>query len=119
MNRGRPPLACREPSKSAIAPIRMPGASHPQGTNVNATELRWPRSHETVTGTPFEPGCSVGELTALLAPRCDRLLATDAFQTAVERARQRCAEFGNARIRCSDLRKPELGTPLDRYMISL
>lgn len=35
----------------------------------------------------FEPGCSVGELSRLLAPRCDRLLATDRVPSAVEEAR--------------------------------
>ncbi|WP_329455096.1 SAM-dependent methyltransferase [Streptomyces sp. NBC_01497] len=31
----------------------------------------------------FEPGCSVGVLTALLAERCDRLLAADRVESAV------------------------------------
>jgi SAM-dependent methyltransferase len=31
----------------------------------------------------FEPGCSTGRLTALLAGRCDRLLAVDAVDSAV------------------------------------
>jgi hypothetical protein len=35
----------------------------------------------------FEPGCSVGVLTAGLAGRCDRLLATDVDPTAVAAAR--------------------------------
>jgi len=29
-------------------------------------------------GAAFEPGCSIGVLTTMLAPRCDRLLACDA-----------------------------------------
>ncbi len=37
----------------------------------------------------FEPGCSVGVLSSLLAERCDRLLATDIVPKAVERARRR------------------------------
>jgi protein-L-isoaspartate O-methyltransferase len=52
----------------------------------------------------FEPACSVGELTAMLAPRCGRLLATDVSQTAVHRARQRCAGLHNVRVECRDLR---------------
>lgn len=52
----------------------------------------------------FEPACSVGELTAMLAMRCGRLLATDVSQTAVDRARMRCAGLHNVRIECSDLR---------------
>ena len=31
----------------------------------------------------LEPGCSIGELTRLLAPRCDRLMAFDFADAAV------------------------------------
>jgi hypothetical protein len=34
----------------------------------------------------FEPGCSVGVLTSLLAPRCHSLLATEIVPTAMARA---------------------------------
>jgi SAM-dependent methyltransferase len=37
----------------------------------------------------FEPGCSIGVLTALLAPRCDRLLSCDVAPEAVRQARDR------------------------------
>ncbi len=37
----------------------------------------------------FEPGCSIGVLTALLAPRCDRLLSCDVSHEAVRQARER------------------------------
>jgi len=37
----------------------------------------------------FEPGCSIGVLTALLAPRCDRLLSCDVSPEAVRQARRR------------------------------
>lgn len=43
-------------------------------------------------GSAFEPGCSVGALTALLAPRCDRLLATDRVPAALEQARRRLGD---------------------------
>lgn len=39
----------------------------------------------------FEPGCSIGVFTALLAPRCHRLVATDLSPTAVAAAAHRCA----------------------------
>ncbi|WP_229052350.1 trans-aconitate 2-methyltransferase [Aeromicrobium sp. Leaf350] len=39
-------------------------------------------------GRAFEPGCSIGLLTALLAPRCDELLATDAVAAPLEQARR-------------------------------
>ena len=51
----------------------------------------------------FEPACSIGELTAMLAARCDRLLATDVSKTAVRLARERCAGFTNVNIECRDL----------------
>jgi SAM-dependent methyltransferase len=37
----------------------------------------------------FEPGCSIGVLTALLASRCDRLLSCDVSPEAVRKARRR------------------------------
>lgn len=66
----------------------------------------------------FEPGCSIGELTALLAPRCDRLLATDVSPTAVERAQQRCANYDNVRVECGDLRTAAFDIPLDLIVLS-
>ena len=38
-------------------------------------------------GRAFEPGCSIGVLTRLLAGRCDELVATDPVDRALERAR--------------------------------
>jgi protein-L-isoaspartate O-methyltransferase len=60
-------------------------------------------------GAAFEPACSVGELTAMLAPRCGSLLATDVSPTAVQRASQRVADLKNVRVECRDLRteRPE------------
>jgi hypothetical protein len=40
-------------------------------------------------GSVFEPGCSIGVLTAMLAARCDRLLATDIVPVALDQARHR------------------------------
>ena len=51
----------------------------------------------------YEPGCSVGELTAGLAARCEKVLATDFAPSAVERARRRCAEFHHVDIHCADV----------------
>lgn len=42
----------------------------------------------------FEPGCSVGVLTELLAARCDALLATDVAQAALDTARTRLEQSG-------------------------
>jgi SAM-dependent methyltransferase len=46
----------------------------------------------------FEPGCSVGVLSALLAVRCDRLLSTDLSPVPLERARRRLAAWPGARV---------------------
>lgn len=44
----------------------------------------------------FEPGCSVGVLTASLAARCDRLLACDHQPTAVQAAQRRLGAIEGA-----------------------
>ncbi len=46
----------------------------------------------------FEPGCSIGVLTAKLAPRCDSLLACDAIGSAVASARTRTARLPGVRV---------------------
>ena len=46
----------------------------------------------------FEPGCSVGVLTSLLAQRCDRLLACDLADAAVAAARERTQDRPNVRV---------------------
>jgi SAM-dependent methyltransferase len=50
-------------------------------------------------GNAFEPGCATGELTMLLAPRCERLLAVDCTERAIARARSSLHEFGHVTIR--------------------
>jgi SAM-dependent methyltransferase len=49
-------------------------------------------------GTAFEPGCSIGVLTAKLAPRCDSLLSCDAAADAVTSARARTGAFPGVRV---------------------
>jgi protein-L-isoaspartate O-methyltransferase len=68
--------------------------------------------------TAFEPGCSVGELTAELAARCERVIATDIAPSAVARARTRCARFPNVEISCSDLSISIPKAPLDLVVLS-
>ena len=46
----------------------------------------------------FEPGCSIGELTALLAPRCQALLSCDGAAAAVATAQARTAEFSQVKV---------------------
>jgi SAM-dependent methyltransferase len=47
----------------------------------------------------FEPGCSVGDVTARLAERCDLVLAADFHADAVTAARQRTADASNVKVR--------------------
>jgi SAM-dependent methyltransferase len=47
----------------------------------------------------FEIGCSLGVLTARLAPRCGHLMAVDVSEAALERARQRCAGLPQVELR--------------------
>jgi len=54
-----------------------------------------PREHY---GAAFEPGCSIGVLTARLAPRCDSLLACDPIPDAVASARARTAGLPGVRV---------------------
>lgn len=49
-------------------------------------------------GDAFEPGCSVGVLTAQLATRCDRVLAADGASAAIDRASARTAGLPNVRV---------------------
>jgi trans-aconitate methyltransferase len=51
----------------------------------------------------FEPGCSIGILTAQLARFCDRVEALDISPTAVARARTRCERLPNVQILCGSL----------------
>lgn len=46
----------------------------------------------------IEVGCSIGVLTACLAPRCERLLGVDVSEIALERAGERCAHLPQVRF---------------------
>jgi SAM-dependent methyltransferase len=47
----------------------------------------------------FEPGCSIGVLTRMLARRSGRLLAADISEASLERARARCRDMRNISFR--------------------
>ena len=51
-------------------------------------------------GRALEVGCSIGVLTALLAPRCDRLLSLDVAEGALAAARGRCGGLPGVEFRC-------------------
>lgn len=91
-------------------------AASPYEQHRYATILRsLPRAHYT---RAFEPGCSVGVLTAALAERCDTLLACDVAPSAVRLARQRCAGFPNVRIQRAELGKWMPEGPFDLIVFS-
>ncbi|MGR3885673.1 SAM-dependent methyltransferase [Pseudomonas sp. 1152_12] len=51
----------------------------------------------------FEPGCANGELSAELAPRCDRLVCCDTAAAAVALAKNRLLGFPHAQVQQSRL----------------
>ena len=60
----------------------------------------------------FEPGCSIGVLTARLAPRCGRLLAVDGAERALKTARTRVG--GQPHVTVRQARVP-VWWPDDRF----
>jgi hypothetical protein len=46
----------------------------------------------------FEPGCSIGVLSELLAGRCERLLCSDIVETALKCAAGRLRDLGHVRV---------------------
>ena len=69
-------------------------------------------------GVIYEPGCSVGALTARLAMRAERVIATDISPSAVKRATARCAQFSNVEIACEDIAKYTSVGSLDLVVFS-
>jgi protein-L-isoaspartate O-methyltransferase len=51
----------------------------------------------------FEPGCSIGVLTAWLSSICDEVHATDISPVAISRAMQRCRGLANVVFECAAL----------------
>ncbi|MDQ2812264.1 MAG: nodulation S family protein [Actinomycetota bacterium] len=51
----------------------------------------------------FEPGCSIGVFTELLAPRCEALLSCDVAATAVHAAAQRTQHLPQVRVEQRDI----------------
>jgi len=68
----------------------------------------------------FEPGCANGELTVELAKRCDRLLAADLHERAVELARERVAGITHVRVEQRTVPRewPTEAGPFDLIVIS-
>lgn len=60
----------------------------------------------------LEPGCSIGELTRLLALRCDQVLAFDFAAVAVDRAQRALSGFPHVQV---ELRTLPKGLPSGRF----
>lgn len=66
----------------------------------------------------FEPGCATGALTALLAPRCDQLLALEVNAWARARARERLAGSPGVTVQAGALPGHWPAGPLDLVVLS-
>jgi trans-aconitate methyltransferase len=66
----------------------------------------------------FEPGCSIGVLTSLLAQRCDELLATDLVPDVVELARRRCRTLPGATLEVRPIPEAWPTGPFDLVVLS-
>src|ERR671913_1299387 len=78
-------------------------STDPWGFETSEYERRkYERTLESLGGRSFrrafEAGSSIGVFTAMLAPRCDELLAVDTSERAVEIARERVAEQSHVRV---------------------
>lgn len=105
-----------DPSSAAFFDEKYRSASDPWQFTTDPYELgRYqaivrhvdPARHHRV----FEPGCSVGVLTEMLAARCPEVHATDISAHAVRHARQRCAHHPGASITVGGVHPP----PGDNY----
>lgn len=68
----------------------------------------------------FEPACSVGVLTEMLAARCDEVHGVDVVDTAAEEARRRLARAGvtTAHVRTADALDPWPHATCDLLVLS-
>lgn len=66
----------------------------------------------------LEAGCSTGVFTAMLAPRCDGLLAVDTSERAVALARERLAGYPDVRVERRTLPEEMPEGPFDLIVAS-
>ena len=66
----------------------------------------------------FEPGCSIGVLTAQLAPLCDELFAMDISPAAITEARHRCLDFPQVKFTCGSLAETMPAGTFDLLVLS-
>lgn len=66
----------------------------------------------------FEIGCSIGVLTQLLAGRCNQLLAVDASELPLQKARVRLADVPNVTLRQMNVPAEFPDGPFDLILLS-
>ncbi len=66
----------------------------------------------------LEVGCSIGVLTAMLAERCDALVAMDASREPLAAARARCAAHGHVEVRHGAFPRDAPAGPFDLAVVS-
>jgi trans-aconitate methyltransferase len=66
----------------------------------------------------FEPGCSIGVLTEMLAPRCEQLLAVDLNEDAVSAARSRLSARPHVRVERTTIPDHWPSGPFDLLVLS-
>jgi protein-L-isoaspartate O-methyltransferase len=66
----------------------------------------------------FEAGCSIGVLTAAIAERCEKVLAVDIAQNAVDAARRRLAGMPHVTVERRDLPEDWPAGPFDLVVCS-
>lgn len=66
----------------------------------------------------YEPGCSIGVLSAGLADRCDRLVVSDPHPEAVGAARQRLAPHAHVSVECHAIPEDWPAGPWDLVVLS-
>lgn len=111
------PAAFEERYRGADDPWSFATSAYELGRYAAIEAALRPAPHRYRSG--YEPGCSVGVLTARLADRCDALRATDVSATAVARARSRCGDRPGLTIEVGSVQDgPPAGTSPDLIVFS-
>lgn len=84
-------------------------------TKYEATIAALPKAHYA---NAFEIGCSIGVLSAMLASRCDRLLAVDASELPLRAARERLATFPQVTVQQMNVPSEFPEGPFDLILVS-
>lgn len=119
-------LLFREP-RAASAPIDLFATLYAEGNDPWHTDSWYERRKRSVVlaslpreryRTAFEPGCGAGELTAELAGRCDRVLASDPVPAAAQRARAATRDVPGVQVAQAALPAAVPAEPVDLALFS-